>query len=170
MNTTEAIRARRSIRKYKQGAVIPQEHIDLMLEAAMCAPSAANKRPWRFIVVENADARQAITEALGHNLFFIDASLAIVICGDPGSLPDGPKEGFWQQDCAAAAENLLLQATELGYGTCWTGAYPGMRGPVVTKILGIKDVIPVMMIAVGIPDETPPAKGFYDKTKVRYVR
>ena len=52
MNTSDAIRARRSIRKYKKGTVIPKEHIHQMLEAAMMAPSACNTRPWEFVVVE----------------------------------------------------------------------------------------------------------------------
>jgi len=170
MNTTQAIRARRSIRKYKPGARIPQEHIDLMLEAAMCAPSAANKRPCSFIVVENADTRKKITEGINGNQFLNDASFAVVICGDPNSMPNGPKEGFWPQDCAAATQNLLLQAAELGYGTCWCGIHPGNRTPTITEVLGIKDVVPVSLIAVGVPDETPDRRGFYDKSKVRYIR
>ncbi len=170
MNTTQAIRARRSVRKYKPGAVIPQEHIDLMLEAAMHAPSARNSRPWSFIVVESAAARRKITEGTNGNWFLNDAALAVVVCGDHDAMPDGPAEGFWQQGCAAATQNLLLQATELGYGTCWCGVYPGNRTPVVTEVLGIRDAVPLAMIAVGVPDESPAAKGFFDKTRVRYVR
>ena len=51
MNVTEAIRNRRSIRKFQQGVQIPQEDLDLILEAAMMAPSARNTRPWEFVVV-----------------------------------------------------------------------------------------------------------------------
>jgi len=170
MNTTQAIRARRSIRKYKQGAVIPQSDIDRMLEAAMCAPSARNLRPWRVIVIESAEVRKQITEGIGGNWFLNDASLAVIICGDTGCMPDGSAGGFWQQDCAAATQNLLLQAAELGYGTCWCGVYPGARTPIITKILDLKDEVPLSLIAVGVPDEAPAAKGVYDKEKVRYIR
>src|SRR5699024_7807166 len=55
MNVTEAIRKRRSIRKYQEGANIPQEDLDQILEAAMMAPSARNTRPWDFVVVENRE-------------------------------------------------------------------------------------------------------------------
>ena len=55
MNVTEAIRNRRSIRKFQQGVQIPQEDLDLILEAAMMAPSARNTRPWEFVVVENRE-------------------------------------------------------------------------------------------------------------------
>jgi nitroreductase len=170
MNTAQAIRSRRSVRKYKAGAVIPQEHIDLMLEAAMCAPSARNTRPWSFIVVESAPARRRIAEGIGGNYFLNDASLAVVVCGDPGAVSGNSKEGFWSQDCAAATQNLLLQATELGYGTCWCGVYPGARTPIVTEILEITDAVPLSLIAVGVPAETPAPKSGYDKGRVRYVR
>lgn len=55
MNALETIRSRRSIRKYKKGAVIPKEDIRQILEAAMMAPSACNTRPWEFVVVENQE-------------------------------------------------------------------------------------------------------------------
>lgn len=62
MNTSEAIRTRRSIRKYEKGFQIPQEHIEQLLEAAMMAPSACNRRPWEFIVVEKQDVLAQIME------------------------------------------------------------------------------------------------------------
>ena len=114
MNVTEAIRARHSIRKYKPGITIPKEHIETMLEAAMCAPSAINARPWSFAVVQDLELRKRITEIHPYCRSLPDASLAIVVCGNPNAWPDAPGEGFWQQDCAAATENLLLQALELG--------------------------------------------------------
>ncbi|MFQ9638832.1 MAG: nitroreductase family protein [Eisenbergiella sp.] len=61
MNTSDAIRSRRSIRKYKKGSVIPKEHIRLLLEAAMMAPSACNTRPWEFVVVESEEIQEKIT-------------------------------------------------------------------------------------------------------------
>lgn len=170
MNTSQAIRARRSIRKYKPGVRIPQEHIDRMLEAAMCAPSARNTRPWSFVVIESAQVRSRIAEETNSNRFLSDASLAIVICGDPASIPELRKEGYWPQDCAAATQNLMLEALELGYGTCWCGVHPGARTPVLTEILNLQDVVPLSLIAVGVADEAPAARGFYDKNKVRYVR
>ena len=114
MNTTETIRARRSVRKYQPGMAIPKEHLDLMLEAAMCAPSACNSRPWEFVVVESTDIRKQITKIHPYCRSLPDASLGIVVCGNPNALPNVPAEGFWPQDCAAATQNLLLQATELG--------------------------------------------------------
>lgn len=171
MNTTQAIRARRSIRKYKPGITIPQEHIDLMLEAAMCAPSARNKRPYAFVVVENRALLAEIALKHPYAKFLVEASLAVVVCGDPGAYPTPPGQELWPQDCAAATQTLMLQATELGYGSCWSALYPyGERYSVVAGILGIRDTVPFSLVALGVADEAPERRGFYDKTKVRYVR
>ena len=114
MNTSEAIRSRRSIRKYEKGFLIPQEHIEQLLEAAMMAPSACNRRPWEFVVVEQRDVLAQIMEIHPYTQMLQTASLAIIVCGRP-DCQEGICEGFWPQDCGAAIENLLLQATELGY-------------------------------------------------------
>ena len=63
MQTCEAIRARRSVRKYKAGAAVPPEHVKLMLEAAMMAPSAVNSRPWEFYVVERRETLERLMQA-----------------------------------------------------------------------------------------------------------
>jgi nitroreductase len=171
MKTTQAIRARRSIRKYKPGMTLPQEHIDLMLEAAMCAPSASNKRPYAFVVVENKALMAQIAERHPYAKFLSEASLAIVVCGDPRVNPRPAGYEMWPQDCAAATQTLMLQATELGYGSCWSALYPYEdRIGVAVDVLDIRDVVPFSLIALGVADEAPDRRGFYDKTKVRYVR
>ena len=77
-------------------------------------------------------------------------------------------EGFWPQDCGAAAENILLQATELGYGSCWCGAYPRMdRVEKIQKVLNISSV-PVSIIAIGKANEEPERRGYYDENCVKY--
>ncbi len=171
MNTTQAIRARRSIRRYKPETAVPQEHIDLMLEAAMCAPSARNKRPYAFVVVENKALMAEIAVKHPYAKFLREASLAVIVCGDPAIDGNPPGYELWTQDCAAATQTLMLQATELGYGSCWSALYPYEdRYGVVAEILDIRDVVPFSLIALGVADETPDRRGFYDQTKVRYVR
>ena len=79
------------------------------------------------------------------------ASAAIVVCGRP-DLQEGKCEPYWPQDCGAAIENLLLQAKDLGYGTCWCGCYPTMdRVEKIQKILNTQS-IPVSIVAVGVAD------------------
>jgi len=168
MEVTEAIRARRSIRKYKSDAEIPQQDIDLMLEAAMMAPSAGNSRPWEFVVVKSKEKRQAIMEVHPYAKMLPEASLAIAVCGRPDLQP-GILEGFWPQDCGASVQNILLQATALGYGTVWCGVYPVQeRIDGVSKILDITSV-PLAVVAIGISDEQPTARGFYDAELVKYI-
>ena len=152
MQTMEAIRARRSVRKYKAEAV-PREQIERLLEAAMLAPSAVNSRPWEFVVTEKREILQRLTEAHPASRMLLTASWAIA----------------WQQDCAAAAENILLAAADMGLGTCWCGCYPAEpRTSEVQKVLGVTSV-PVALIAVGVPDEAPAQKGFYDPSRITFL-
>ena len=169
MTISEAIRARRSIRKYQPDVKIPKEHIRQMLEAAMCAPSAINSRPWEFVVVENAAVRQAITAIQPYCRSLPEASLAIVVCGLPDAWADAPGIGFWTQDCGAAVENLMLEATGLGYGTCWCGLYPNLKySAPVQDLLDVRS-IPVALVIVGKAAEAPKQRGFYEEAKVKYI-
>lgn len=168
MEVTKAIRARRSIRKYKCDIEIPQKDIDLMLEAAMMAPSAFNSRPWEFVVVKSKEKRKEIMAVHPYAKMLLDASLVITVCGRPDLQPGIP-EGFWSQACSAAIQNILLQATDLGYGTVWCGVYPNKeRTDGISQVLGITSV-PLAVVAVGIADEQPNARGFYDLERVKYV-
>ena len=167
MDCTEALRARRSVRKFKQGVKIPSEHLRLLLEAAMMAPSAVNSRPWEFFIAESDEAKGALMAAHPACRMLETASLAIVVVGRPDLQPNFD---FWPQDCAAATENILPQATALGYGSCWCGCYPARpRTDEVCKALGTNGV-PVSIVAIGVPDEQPAAKGFFDPDRVRFMR
>jgi nitroreductase len=168
MNTMETIRTRRSIRKYKPGADVTQEQIDLLLEAAMLAPSACNTRPWEFIVIRDRSTLTAITEIHPYTKMLNTASLGIVICALPET-QTGIAEGYFPQDCGAATQNILLEAVELGLGACWCGIYPkDERIKDIKKLLSI-ETLPFCVIAVGVPDENPAPRGSYEKKKVRYI-
>ena len=167
MELREAIRTRQSIRKYVPGAEIPDEHVHRMLEAAMMAPSACNSRPWKFVVVRSPEVKDKLAEVHPFCKHLREATLAIVVCG----LPEAQRrvaQGFWPQDCAAATENILLEARDLGYGTCWCGIYPREDRSEAVRALLQTDGTPFCLITVGVPDETPPVRGFYDAEKVEY--
>jgi nitroreductase len=173
MTVTEAIRTRKSIRAYKnKNTPIPQEHIDLLLEAAMKAPSACNTRPWSFVVVQSRETLDKIANTHPYAGTLRDASLAIIVCGLPET-QSGLSEGFLPQDCGAASQNILLQAAELGLGTCWCGVYP--KEPRVQELRDIlgkaldPKAVPFNIIVVGYPDEEFGSRGFYEKGKVTYV-
>lgn len=166
MEVSAAIRQRRSIRKFKKNFAVPDEHIHTILEAAMMAPSALNTRPWEFIVVKSETIKKQLLEA--HPFCRLEtASIAIVVCARPDLQPG---HGYWPQDCGAAIQNILLQALDLGYGTCWCGCYPTQpRTDNVQKILQTT-AVPIAIVAIGKPDETPAAKGFYDPAKVSVLQ
>jgi nitroreductase len=159
---------RRSIRKYQAGKPVTKEQLKQLLGAAMISPSACNSRPWEFIAITNRDILNKIMEIHPYTKMLKTASAAIVIVAIPQS---GVPEGFYPQDCGAAAENILLEAVSIGLGTCWCGVYP--REELVSsfrKLLQIdKSKIPFCVIAAGVPDENPAQKGFYEKAKVSFI-
>lgn len=168
MNTLETIHSRRSIRKYKKGAVIPKEDLKQILKAAMMAPSACNTRPWEFVVVEDPKRLEEIMAVHPYSSMLKTASLAIIVCAKP-ELQDGICPGYFPEDCGAATQNILLAATELGYGTCWCGVYPmEERVNAIRDVLGV-DSSPFSIVAMGVADETPAARGFYDETRVTWL-
>ena len=141
---------------------MPEEDVKLMLEAAMMAPSARNTRPWEFFVVEDQGLKSKLRYAHPFAAMLDTASLAIVVCGRPEA-QTGRVAGYWPLDCGAAVENLLLQAAALGYGTCWCGCWPSPRLSKIQELLNTQS-LPVALIAVGVPDENPPARGFYESS------
>jgi nitroreductase len=150
--------SRRSIRVYAPGDV-PDADVQLMLEAAMAAPSAVAKDPWRFVIVRSQQQRDLLIKELPNGAMLADAALGIVVCGDLEQAHDR-QLSYLLQDCSAAIENLLLAVHALGYGACWLGVHPREnRVRHVSKVLGLPPaVIPVAIIAIGRPAEQKEAR------------
>jgi nitroreductase len=166
MNSTlETIFKRRSIRKYTQRAVEP-EKLDLLLQAAMAAPSAMNCKPWEFVVVTDPGKLAAFRKRLifGDR----DAPAAIVVCGNPRLSANPAARLFWEQDCSAATENILIAAAGLGLGTVWIGLHPVKEFVrVVRRIVGLpRRVTPLSLVYVGYPLEPKPARTQYDADRI----
>jgi len=172
MTAMEAIRNRRSIRKFKVGAEVTDAQIKILLEAAMLAPSACNTRPWEFVVVKDRAKLDEIRNTHPYTGMLETATLAIIILALPDAqegIKDGLPQGFYPQDCGAATQNILLAAVELGLGACWCGVYPKENRIVeIQQILGT-DKLPFNVIAVGVPDESPVPRGQYEESRVRYI-
>ena len=168
MEVSEAIRKRRSVRRYKAGAVIPREHFEQILEAAMMAPSACNTRPWEFYVVTDRSTLERLQKVMPYASMLSTASAAIVVYGLPQA-QSGISDGYWVVDCGACTENILLEAAGLGYGTCWCGVYPKEKNiEGICSVLGTKGV-PYCLIAIGVPDEEPAARGHYEASKAHFI-
>lgn len=162
--------ARKSVRSYTDQKV-PDEMIETLLRAAMAAPTAMNSQPWSFIVLKERESLDVLAESLPYAKMLAQAPLAIVVCGQE-VLEGGYTNPFWQQDCAAATENLLLAAEAMGLGAVWTGAYPGLeRANSISETLGIPEgILPMNVIVIGFPagDEQPKDK--WKPEKIHYGR
>ena len=164
MEALETIFSRRSIRSYT-AVPVPEESVELLLRAAMAAPSAGNQQPWRFVVVRDRGRLQALAAAEPHGGMIAQAPLAVVVCADLSAVRH---EGFWIQDCAAATENLLLAAHALGLGGVWIGTYPReerVRG--VGEVLGLPDgILAFAVVPLGYAEEAVPAVERFDPKRV----
>ena len=165
----ENIMTRTSIRQFKDGQPVEQEKIDIMLKAAMAAPTAVNLQPWHFIVINDKKTIDLLSGQQPTN-----APLLIAVCGDldKTTMPDGKGKlpDFWIQDVSAATENLLLAAHAQGLGAVWTGVYPVMeRTAEVANVLNCpKNIIPLALVRVGYPDESPEPKNKFKEENISY--
>jgi nitroreductase len=162
----QTIFARRSIRKYAEESV-SETDIKTLLEAAMAAPSASNRKPWQFVVVTERQTLDRLAEVHPHGKMLFEAKLCIAVCGDLTEM-----ERFWVQDCSAATENLLLAATALGLGAVWLGVYPREeRVAAVRQVLGIPEaIVPLNLISIGHPAEEKEPRTQYDEVRVHRER
>ncbi len=187
MDVSEAIKKRRSIRKFKPDP-IPEEKIRLLLESARLAPSGTNTQPWRFVVIKDNDTKKKLQEAAHNQRHIGRAPVIIVCCADlkafkefpervdelieSGALPERTREVFIPYlkkgmdtvtkdalmvaaaaNVAIAVEHIVLQAVEIGLGTCWVRWYEDNK---VKEILDIPEHVEVMaLLPIGVPDEDP---------------
>jgi len=153
MNVLEAILSRRSIRKYNDKPVSFEELEDLV-RYAMFAPSAVNKQPWHFIIIDNQKVLEEIMQFHPHANMLAHAAAAVLICGDD-KLAHTP--AYWPVDCSAATENLLLAAHGKGLGAVWLGIYPREERIAAMKtLMNLPEHIhPFSLISVGNTDEPP---------------
>jgi nitroreductase len=167
--TLETIFHRRSIRRFTDQP-LDKETITLLLQAGMAAPSAVNSQPWEFIVVTEPEVLAKVRSKLPfakHN-----APVGIVVLGSPERANNTAGRAFWEQDCSAAMENMLIAAVGLGLGVVWIGIHPVapfVKG--VREALSIpEEVTPLGMMHVGYPAEEKPARTQYDEHKVYWQK
>ena len=166
-NAIETLMTRTSIRSFTDRPV-SADTIEMLLRAGMAAPTAVNKQPWHFVVIND----RAKLDELGGNgrqsQMWQESTLAIAVCGNMEKALEGPAQAFWIQDCSAATENILLAAHALGLGAVWTGCYPmEERVANVSQVLNLPEhIVPLCVIVMGYPNEQPEPK---DKWKVENI-
>jgi nitroreductase len=148
MDALEAIRNRRSIRRYQRKDV-PEEKLTQVLEAGRWAPSAHNSQCRQFIVVRNENTRRELAKIATYGSFLAESPVAIAVVID-SSASNHPAE-----DGAAATQNMLLAAYSIGLGSCWIGAYGSGYEAGARRILGIPDDKRLLsLISLGYPAES----------------
>lgn len=161
------IMTRTSVRQYT-GKAIPADTVEILLKAAMAAPSAINKQPWEFVVLNDVAKREKIGEAVpGVGDKTKTAGAVILVCGNKDRfIEDAPE--YWVQDCSAATENLLLAANALELGAVWCGVYPvHERVAQVREILGLPaNLIPLNVVTIGYPTALQNPKDKWDPAKI----
>ena len=165
----ENIMTRVSVRQFT-GEKISDEQIDILLRAAMAAPSAINKQPWAFVVVTDEALIAKLGEALPYSRCSNKPACAFIPCGDLSKAIEGEMAAFWINDVSAATENLLLAAHAMGLGAVWTGLHPDMnRATMVQQMLGLPEhIIPLCVVPVGVPAEQPEVKDKYKPENIHF--
>ncbi len=154
MDLMDAIKTRRSVRKFKETPV-PEGLLKDVLNAARLAPSADNAQPWRAIVVMDEQLKLKLVAASYGQKFIAQAPVVVVVCGIPDEA--FPTIGGYMNahviDVAIAVDHITLAAHALGLGTCWIGWFKEDK---VRELLNIpEDVRVVALIPIGYPDESP---------------
>jgi len=148
MSLFDLILSRRSIRSY-ENKDLPEEVLQQILEAGRQAPSAVNRQPTHFVVVNDHDIMKNLCDNL-INRFVKYAPVAIVGCADVKSLLTGK----WAVvDTTIAMQNMIIAAWSLGIGSCWVG---GCKEKEIKKLLKIPDKWKfVALVTLGYPAEQP---------------
>ena len=155
MDVLSAIQGRRSIRKYSDKPV-EEEKLLKVLEAARLSLSARNRQEWKFIVVQDSQTREKLTnEAIGQP-FVGEAPIILVCCGtNPESIMRCGQPRY-TVDLSIATAYMILAAYEQGLGTCWLGSFDENK---VKEVLDIpKEVRVVSITPLGYSDESPAQK------------
>lgn len=168
MDVFEALLTRRSIRKFTADPV-SDEDLRLVLKAGMCAPSAHNSQPWHFILVRDKALLASIAERHPYAKMAAEAPVVIVVCANP---EEAKEPGFWQQDCTAALENMLIAARGLNLGTVWCGMHPiEDRVAPIREMLNVPAQINMLaLVVLGHPAQPFAAADRFNEGKIHLDR
>ncbi|MBI4438437.1 nitroreductase family protein [Candidatus Woesearchaeota archaeon] len=155
LDVLEAIRLRRSIRRYSD-LPVEWDKIGTVVDAGRVAPSAGNIQSWRFIVVESHPKRKALAEACLRQYWMEEAPVHILIVMLLKKVREfyGKRADFYAvQESAMAAQNMLLAAQVVGLGSCFVSAFDDEK---VSEIFSLPaDVRPMGIVTLGYPNESP---------------
>ena len=155
MDIMKAIETRTSIRKYRPDA-IETEKLNKIIEAFRLAPSARNGQSWQLLIVTDPTAKERIREASPskHSMITEAPAVLVGVCHAQNVMTNGHRVD--SIDVSIAMSFAMLEAHELGLGTCWMANY---TEPELRAALGLPDTVSVVAIMpVGYADEDPAPK------------
>ena len=161
MNFLDNAKKRYSVRSYKSQKV-EQEKLDLILEAARVAPTAANLQPVRLIVVQEKEGLAKIEKAA--NIY--NAPLAVIVCADHSTAWTRPfdKKQTGDIDASILTDHMMLQASELGLGTVWVCYF---KPDILSQEFNLPENLePVNILVIGYADEEPADPDRHGKTRI----
>lgn len=167
---SDSVMKRTSVRQFTDKE-ITDEQVERLMRAAMAAPSAANQQPWEFVLARDAQKKELLSQCSPYAKPAAGAALVIVPCiakDDQLKFPE-----YKTQDMGACAENILVEAAELGLGAVWMGIYPEQDR--MDAVAGVIEIPaghePFALIAVGYPIDEPEPRGpqRYDEARVHWA-
>ncbi len=150
MDFSKLVVDRYSVRGYKTDPV-EQAKLEQVLEAARMAPSAANRQPFKLIVI-STEGRKEELRRIYNSEWFVQAPYVICACAIEALAwkRQGDEQSYGMVDVAIAFDHLILAATELGLGTCWIAAFDPVEA---RRVLNLPDALtPVVFTPLGYPD------------------
>ena len=163
MDVMDAIKGRRSIRKYRADPV-PEELMRALVEAEQWAPTGADRQNWKFVVVTDPKLMRSVKRV--SPMMWGEAPAAIFVCQDL-TRSMAPPEGGSGGTTGFVSQNIMLTAHSLGLGTCPIG---GFNRAAARDLLDVPDdMVPLLLITVGYPDETPEVRPRRPFSEVAYL-
>lgn len=167
MEYRELITKRYSVRAYRPDPV-EDEKLQMILEAARLAPTAANRQPFQLIVVHTI-GRENELKKIYHRDWFVQAPLIICACGVPsqGWVRSDDQRRYLDVDVAIVMDHLILEAANQGLGTCWIAAF---NAKAARQVLQLPDEVePLIFTPLGYPaDHWKPKERKAIQDLVRY--
>lgn len=153
MELLDIMRSRRSVRKYS-GEAIPEEKLEMILQAGLLSPSGRNRKPWEFILVKDKEMLEKLSKCRSAGAAILaGADAAIVVVGNTESTD------VWTEDCSIAMAQMHLMADSLGVGSCWiqgrlrTKEDGTTADSIVKELLGIPEVYALeAILCLGMPE------------------
>lgn len=170
-DTGNVIFKRRSIRSFIKEKAVERGIAERLLKAGMQAPSARNKQPWEFLVLDKAEIIDSIAEIDSHFKLAAKAPLVIITLGNRKETYIGADNAEWYPlDLSAATQNILLEAVNLGLGAVWIGCYPDEK-----RSAGLRNhfnlpehIVPFSVIAAGYSEEASYFKDRFNADKIHF--